>query len=164
MISVRTLVLLALLASPAHAGSKLALFGAGGTSVEGKPGRVGRAEFRADFNKTEGDAYMIFGSRAGFELWSAGEHKGLAVPFTWYGGAQVGDFRSTLGAGFGLWTFEFSKSPVAGGISPFVNASVEATFGDYAISLDGRVTRMVVGEMDDFNVMSATVMVGWFWR
>lgn len=160
----RSLVILLLLATHAHDGSKLAMFGLGGTTAEGRVGRIARAEFRADFNKTDGDAYMIYGNRAGFELWSAGEHKGLAVPYAWYFGAQVGRLRSTLGAGFGLWTFEFSQATAAGGISPFANASLEATFGDYAFSLDGRITRMVVGDMDDFNVASVMVMVGWYWR
>jgi hypothetical protein len=161
---VRCLLLLLLLTLPAHAGSKLAMFGLGSASTEGAHGWVARVESRVDFNKADSDAHLIFGNRFGFERWSAGDHSGVSVPIGWYLGAQVGDVRSTLGVGFGLWTFETSKSQAAGGISPFASASIEGTFDKLALSLDGRITRQVVGDMTDFNVLSVMVMAGRRWR
>jgi hypothetical protein len=160
---VRTLLLLLLLTVPAHAGSKLAMFGLGSARTDAATGWVARMEGRFDWTKADGDAHVIFGNRFGFEAWSAGDHGGVSVPIGWYAGAQVGNVRSTLGVGFGLWTFETSKSPVAGGISPFASASLEGTFDKLAVSLDARITRQVVGDMADFNVISVMVMAGKRW-
>lgn len=160
----RAIFVVLLLAIPAHAGSKLVLLGAGNATVDEAPGWIVRAEARLDFNDTDDEPHLVFGNSFAVEAWSAGEHEGFAVPVGWYAGAQVGHARTTLGVGFTVWAYELTKTPAAKGIAPFANATLEATAGKLAISLDGRIARQVLLDTEDFNVYSVLVMLGRRWR
>jgi hypothetical protein len=82
------------------------------------------------------------------------------MPIGMYFGGHTKSLRTTIGGGIGLWTFEKSGDQVHFGISPFASASLEGTVGHVLLSLDGRVSRQVIGETGDFNVYSVMLMLG----
>ncbi|MDQ3336203.1 MAG: hypothetical protein M4D80_13625 [Myxococcota bacterium] len=156
----RWLIALLFLTSTAYAeGQRFAAFGLGTSVASNEPGWALRAEHRFDSGDPD-ENEPLFGARIGLDMWDAGGHWGIAMPLGTYLGAQVGSMRTTIGGGIGLWTFEKSGGEVHFGISPFASASLEGSVGKLLLSLDGRLSRQVIGETADFNVYSVMLMVG----
>jgi hypothetical protein len=155
----RWLIVLLLLTSTAHADQRFAAFGLGTSIAGNEPGWAVRMEHRFDTGHPE-KSDPLFGARLGLDSWDAGGHWGITMPIGSYVGAQVKSMRTTLGGGVGLWTFEKSGGEVHFGISPFASASLEGSMGNLLVSLDGRLSRQVIGEVGDFNVYSVMLMVG----
>lgn len=137
--------------------TRFSAFGLGTAIAANEPGWVVRAEHRLDLTD---DDDGIIGSRIGVETWDAGGHWGFAMPIGMYAGGQAKAMRTTIGGGVGLWTFEKSGGALHFGVAPFASASVEGVAGKLLISLDGRLSRQVIGETADFNVYSVMLMVG----
>ena len=157
----RWLIALLLLTSPAYADwdQRFGAVGLGTSMAGNEPGWALRVEHRADTGDPDEDEPMI-GARIGLDMWDAGGHWGISMPLGTYVGAQVKSMRTTIGGGMGLWTFEKSGGQIHFGISPFASASLEGSVGNLLLSLDGRLSRQVIGETGDFNVYSVMFMVG----
>ena len=156
------LVLVVLLsARAAHAdGDRFALLGLGSSMTSRSTGWAFRVDNRIDTLETDDDENVVLGANVGFDAWSAGSHWGFSFPIGMYAGAQVFSMRSTVGIGFGMWTFEKTSSDMKGGFSPYANATLEKTAGELMLAVQGRIARQAVFEMTDHNVYSVMLMAG----
>jgi len=160
-----TLVLAIVLAeSNAFAGeSHFTLYGMGPAFAHNDPGWALRVEKRVDATRSSvDDERGLFGGRIGLEYWNAGSHWGIAMPVGFYAGAQVKEVRTSIGGGLGLWAFEMGRGGKEGwGIAPFASSTLEFLhIADLSIAIDGRISRQVVNERDDFNVYTVMFMLG----
>lgn len=160
----RSLLLLLALSSAAAASERSGgVVGFGTSFAHDDPGWMFRVESRS-MSRVRGDADegMVIGGRAGLELWSAGGSTGFAMPIGFAVGGQTDLARATLGAGLGLWAFDFGggSGNTSGGVAPYVSSALDFTVGKVLVSIDMRVSRQVVSEQSDYNVYSVLLMFG----
>jgi hypothetical protein len=157
------LVLAMVLASSnAFAGADhFTFYGAGTAFANNEAGLMLRIEKRVDITSYNDEEAPVWGARIGLEYWTAGGYNGIAMPVGFYAGAKVGDVRTTLGAGVGLWALELTGAEFSGGIAPYVSSTLELLhIEDRVIALEGRLSRQVLGDRDDFNVYSVMLSFG----
>lgn len=159
---VLSILLLAGAAEASDRGHGYGAVGLGTSVATNNEGWALRAEYRGDITDNDDDeAEGLAGARVGFDFWGNSGHWGFAMPIGYYVGAQVNTVRTTLGGGVGLWAFERDGgSDTHYGVAPFLSSSLEFVLDKALVSLDARLSRQVMGEMDDYNVYSVMVMIG----
>jgi hypothetical protein len=158
-VTVRALLVLLLLAGVAHAeGRRFSLIGLGTSIVEQAPGWVFRIESGGDAWPTDEEG-VTMGGHGGLDIWSANDRWGVTLPIGAYVTARALNVRSRIGGGVGLLALEGGNT-FTGGISPFVNASLEKTAGELVIAIEGRISRQVIAEQPDHNLYSVMLLAG----
>ena len=156
----RSLLLLLALSTSAAASERAGgVVGIGTAFAHDDPGWMFRAESRSMWRDADG---LVFGGRVGLELWSAGDSTGFAMPIGFAVGGETDLARATLGAGIGLWAFDFGAdtAETSGGVAPYVSSALDFTVNKVLVSIDMRVSRQVVSEQDDYFVYSVLLMFG----
>ncbi|MBA3392624.1 MAG: hypothetical protein H0T89_08270 [Deltaproteobacteria bacterium] len=159
----RTLALLLLLGLAATAradGDHHAVLGIG-TQVVREPGWVFRLQQSLDMERSDPDhSTPLFGFRSGLDIYSAGGHWGYSLPVGFYLGGRAGNVRSTIGGGAGLLAIDGRAGDFGFGIAPYVGTTIEIAMGKAIVVVEGRVTREVLGDADDYTLWNVIVMFG----
>lgn len=156
------LVLLALLSvtTGAHAGEpRMDLALGAGVDVGDRPGWAVRLGETIEISKRVDG--LIYGTACGYEYWRGSEGSGFHVPIGGYAGVRAGGVTSTLGGGIGVLAVETIHHDSGFGIVPHATATLGFALDDRrTVTLDGRLSRHVLGGAPDFTRWSVLLMIG----